>query len=170
MRSRSPVTTLESEMRRRARNRLIDEMIDTYVDWHEQSAAVELAYLRWSVTPSPETELAFLAYREALDREEMASTAYEQIIRRVIAVLERDHRRHFTAVRRGAGGRASSRRPRPRRVTRTRGRRSSPPAGVRRRRARALARRALPRAGAGRRRGRRLRRSGARRWSRRRAT
>lgn len=169
MRSRSPVRTLESEMRRRARNRLIDEMIDAYVDWHEQSAAVELAYLRWSVTQSPETELAFVAYRAALDREEMASISYEQVIRRVIAVLERDHRRHHTKVRRSAAGRGSSRNPRLRRGTRTRGCGSSPPGGVRRRRARALARRAVPRAGPTRRRGRRVRRSGGRRWSRRRA-
>ena len=58
------------------RSELIDELMDRYVDWREQCIAVGSAYERWSNGPSAERELAFAAYRAALDLEEQASLVY----------------------------------------------------------------------------------------------
>jgi hypothetical protein len=83
-------------------------MTDAYVDWREDSAAVESAYRRWLVASSPDTAVAFAAYNAALDREEMASIAYERVIRRSLGRLAR--RRRSAATRRRAGwGRHSPR-------------------------------------------------------------
>ena len=50
--------------------------MDLYVEWREQCAAVAQAYERWTEVPAPDRGLAFAAYSEALDREELASSLY----------------------------------------------------------------------------------------------
>lgn len=56
--------------------RLVDEVIDAYVDWREECAEVQDAYRRWTQASVADAELAFSGYRAALDREESASRAY----------------------------------------------------------------------------------------------
>jgi hypothetical protein len=65
---------------RTERDILIDDAVDAYVDWREQSAAVEAAYRRWTVSERGESALAFAAYVAALDREERASSFYARIL------------------------------------------------------------------------------------------
>jgi hypothetical protein len=63
-------------MKRRARTRLVDDVIDAYVDWREECHYVRDAYRRWSRAPRADAMLAFAAYAAALDREERASAYY----------------------------------------------------------------------------------------------
>ncbi len=58
------------------RSELIDELMETYVDWREECLSLWSAYQLWSSVPSPDRALAFAAYRAALDREEAACQAY----------------------------------------------------------------------------------------------
>jgi hypothetical protein len=51
-------------------------LMEVYVGWREESAALEEAYGRWSSAPEPDRDLAFAAYKAALDREEQASIVY----------------------------------------------------------------------------------------------
>jgi hypothetical protein len=66
------VETLGTEIR----SELIDELMETYVDWREECLAVQRAYERWSNALSLDREPAFIAYRAALDREEQAGVVY----------------------------------------------------------------------------------------------
>jgi hypothetical protein len=95
-------------MRRRVRNKLIDNVMDAYVDWRQESAQVDYAYRRWSVAESTDPDGLFDVYTAALDREELASISYAQIIRRTTVVLARDRRRRVAATQR----RDTRRRPR----------------------------------------------------------
>jgi hypothetical protein len=87
-------------MRKRVRDNLIDDVMDAYVDWRQESAEAEFAYRRWSVAPSTDPARAFAVYAAALDREELASISYAQVIRRTVVVFERDRRRRFAAAQR----------------------------------------------------------------------
>jgi hypothetical protein len=62
---------------------LADALIDLYVDWREECAAVRAAYQRWNDTAKDQRATAFAAYREALDREERASDVYAELVGRV---------------------------------------------------------------------------------------
>jgi hypothetical protein len=64
------------------RSKLIDELMDRYVDWREQCIAVDSAYERWSHGPTAERGLAFAGYRAALDLEEHASLVYADRVNR----------------------------------------------------------------------------------------
>lgn len=59
---------------------LIDAVMDGYVAWREESAAVQTAYGRWLRTDPGEQGLAFAAYLAALDREERAAETYQRLI------------------------------------------------------------------------------------------
>ena len=59
---------------------LIDAVMDRYVAWREESAAVEATYRDWQAARREEEALAFIAYRAALDREERAAEHYRQLI------------------------------------------------------------------------------------------
>jgi hypothetical protein len=61
-------------------NRLVDDAMEAYVDWLQQSVAVQDAYDRWARGPRDSTANAFLEYRAALDREECASMAYAWLV------------------------------------------------------------------------------------------
>ena len=61
------------------RDRLIDAYIESYVEWREGCADLHGAYRRWSLSEPPDRDLAFLAYRAALDREEKAALVYERV-------------------------------------------------------------------------------------------
>ena len=59
---------------------LIDAVMERYVTWREQSAAVEAAYRRWSHAASEDRELCFDNYTAALDHEELAANEYRWLI------------------------------------------------------------------------------------------
>ena len=59
---------------------LIDAVMDGYVAWREESAAVHVAYGHWLRAEPKERALAFAAYYAALDREERAAATYERLI------------------------------------------------------------------------------------------
>ena len=61
--------------------------MDVYVDWREETAALEDAYVRWSTAVEPDRALAFAAFNAALDREEQASIVYRNELRRISDVL-----------------------------------------------------------------------------------
>jgi hypothetical protein len=62
---------------------LVDEMIDGYVSWREACSAVDLAYENWNRSAREDGELAFTAYRAALDREEHAAATYQGLAERI---------------------------------------------------------------------------------------
>jgi len=67
--------------------RLLDEMVDAYVDWREERATVWDAYGRWTSARAPDSPLAFSAYCAALDREERAAHVYAELMTRVSAAV-----------------------------------------------------------------------------------
>ena len=60
-----------------------DALIDLYVDWREECAAVHSTYERWRRAPKHDIAAAFAAYSAALDREERAGNVYAALARRV---------------------------------------------------------------------------------------
>ena len=61
-------------------NRLVDDAMEAYVDWLQQSVAVQDAYDRWAHAPRNAAAAAFLEYTAALDREECSSMAYAWLV------------------------------------------------------------------------------------------
>ena len=59
---------------------LIDAVMDGYVAWREESAAVEVAYADWVRAAPGERGPAFVTYFAALDREERAADTYKRLI------------------------------------------------------------------------------------------
>jgi hypothetical protein len=72
----------QARVSRRHRH-LVDCMMDAYVDWREECAALEDAYDRWANADASDAELACAAYGAGLDREERASTRYAELVRGV---------------------------------------------------------------------------------------
>ena len=73
-------------MKRHARERSGgwgDALIDLYIDWREECAAVHSTYECWRGAPRGDTAAAFAAYSAALDREERAGNVYAAFVRRV---------------------------------------------------------------------------------------
>ncbi len=60
---------------------LIDSVMDGYVTWREESAAVEAAYRRWRAAPTGFRAAAFDDYFAALDREEHAACEYRRLVK-----------------------------------------------------------------------------------------
>jgi len=59
---------------------LIDAVMDGYVQWREESAAVEAAYSSWCLAAPDERAVAFDNYFAALDREEYAAAEYRRLV------------------------------------------------------------------------------------------
>jgi hypothetical protein len=59
---------------------MVDEVMEAYVQWREESARVWEAYHRWLSAVRADAALAFPAYVAALDREERASEVYAGLI------------------------------------------------------------------------------------------
>jgi hypothetical protein len=59
---------------------LIDSVMDGYVTWREESAAVEAAYRSWRGAGDGERASAFDDYFAALDREEHAASEYRRLV------------------------------------------------------------------------------------------
>ena len=71
-RKRSSTTTPISD--------LIDAVMDGYVAWREESAAVEAAYHTWRRASAAQRTVAFEDYFAALDREEEAASEYRRLV------------------------------------------------------------------------------------------
>jgi hypothetical protein len=65
---------------------LFDALIEHYVSWREECAAVASSYENWSRAESGDRALAFSAYVAALDREELAATSYRRLIAEIAQV------------------------------------------------------------------------------------
>ena len=59
---------------------LVDALIEHYVSWREECAAVASSYENWNRAESGDRVLAFSAYVAALDREELAAASYRRLI------------------------------------------------------------------------------------------
>jgi hypothetical protein len=65
---------------------LVDALIEHYVSWREECAAVASSYENWNRAESGDRTLAFSAYVAALDREELAAASYRRLIAEVAQV------------------------------------------------------------------------------------
>jgi hypothetical protein len=61
----------------------VDAFIESYVEWREECNDLRRAYRRWVASAWPDRDLAFGAYRAALDREEKAASVHQLISRRL---------------------------------------------------------------------------------------
>jgi hypothetical protein len=64
-------------------NPRLDVMVDSYLCWHEASLGAAAAYRDWQLANRHGRELAFDSYQAALDREEHAASAYQQLVEQV---------------------------------------------------------------------------------------
>ena len=60
--------------------RLRDEIVDLYLDWREEAAAVADAYAKWADAPADEKGPCFAVYLAAIDREEAAARSYADVL------------------------------------------------------------------------------------------
>lgn len=63
-------------------DRLIDGLIDAYVDWRVACDRVNGAYRSWAPAMGPGDRAAFELYMTALDAEEHAAEQYAALVRR----------------------------------------------------------------------------------------
>jgi hypothetical protein len=54
----------------------VDVFVESYVEWREECQSLEIAYARWARSKRAGRNLAFAAYRAALDREEKAAHVF----------------------------------------------------------------------------------------------
>ncbi len=92
----------------RIRPEVIDGLMEIYVDWREECLGLTTAYERWLHALAPERDLAFAAYRAALDREEQASAVYADRLVRIERELAARKRRRLGLRLPSRTGRATS--------------------------------------------------------------
>jgi len=63
--------------------RMIDELVERYISWREESSAVRMTYQRWADSDCRERRLAYAGYLAALDREERAAQTYASQVDRI---------------------------------------------------------------------------------------
>jgi hypothetical protein len=66
---------------------LTDNMVERYVEWREDAAAVADDYRRWSDAAANEKAMWFSAYMASLDMEESTAASYGQAVRLLNQVL-----------------------------------------------------------------------------------
>ena len=66
---------------------LVDQMLDTYVDWREHAALVADAYVCWCDASAGEGTSRFAAYLAALDQEQAAACKHQEAVSRLHARL-----------------------------------------------------------------------------------
>jgi hypothetical protein len=64
----------------------VDEFVECYACWREESAAVRSAYEHWQSVEPHDQSLAFAAYVAALDREEHAARDYGACAERIAPI------------------------------------------------------------------------------------
>jgi hypothetical protein len=65
------------------RKRLVDRLLEAYVDWREACAQVDAAYRSFASEPGPCARVAFGLYMAALDAEEQAAEVYAGLVSHV---------------------------------------------------------------------------------------
>jgi hypothetical protein len=68
------------------RERLVDELVEAYIDWRESCARVNDAYRLWASDMGPCGGAAFGLYIAALNAEEQAAEDYAGLVRRADAL------------------------------------------------------------------------------------
>ena len=71
--------------RAEASTRLVDAVMDAYVTWREESATVAATYQSWSSGTREGRARAYEAYVSAVDREEHAAAAYQDLLEQAAA-------------------------------------------------------------------------------------
>jgi hypothetical protein len=66
-----------------SQTRLVDKLLEAYVDWRESCAWANDAYRLWASEAGPRRRVAFGLYMAALDAEEQAAEVYAGFVRRV---------------------------------------------------------------------------------------
>ena len=69
-----------------SRERLVDRLIEAYVDWREACARVDDAYRFWESETGAGGRVAFGLYVAALDAEERSAEEYAVLVRRADAL------------------------------------------------------------------------------------
>jgi hypothetical protein len=64
------------------RERLVDELVEAYIDWRETCVRVNDAYRSCAGETGPRGRVAFELYTAALDAEQRAAEVYAGLIRR----------------------------------------------------------------------------------------
>jgi hypothetical protein len=64
----------------RPRLEFLDALMDSYVQWRDESRAVAESYRYWQAAPAPERNGAFDDYFAALDREQDAALDYRRVV------------------------------------------------------------------------------------------
>jgi hypothetical protein len=65
---------------RRPRLELLDALMDSYVQWRDESRAVAESYRDWHAAAASDRDAAFDGYFAALDREEDAACDYRRVV------------------------------------------------------------------------------------------
>jgi hypothetical protein len=73
------------------RTRLVDKLVEAYVDWRETCARVNDAYRFWASEAGPRGRVAFGLYMAALDAEEQAAEVYAGFVRRADKLPRNEH-------------------------------------------------------------------------------
>ena len=60
--------------------RLRDEIVDLYLSWREEAAAVADAYALWADATADDNAARFAAFTAAIDREEAAARSYADVL------------------------------------------------------------------------------------------
>jgi hypothetical protein len=74
---------MRSHMNARSRERLVDGLVEAYVDWRETCGWVNDAYRRWTLATGTAAAVTFGLYLAALDAEQEAAEAYARLVLRV---------------------------------------------------------------------------------------
>jgi hypothetical protein len=74
-------------------SRLVDEMLDRYLEWREDATSVAECYRRWSGAPAREEAWRFSVYMAALEQEESAACSYASVVAELERWLRRAERR-----------------------------------------------------------------------------
>jgi hypothetical protein len=67
------------------RTQLIDAVMEGYVTWREECAAVAVTYQAWTRSSEEERAKAYDSYVAALEHEEHAAARYQRLIERAAA-------------------------------------------------------------------------------------
>jgi len=70
---------------------LLDDLLESYVDWRESARAVAEAYARWSFAPAAERAVRFAAYTATLDQEQKTDAAYAEAVADLGRWVQRSH-------------------------------------------------------------------------------
>lgn len=79
------MSLIRSSQAAATRTQLIDAVMEGYVTWREECAAVAVTYQAWSRSSAEERANAYDAYVAALEHEDYAAARYQRLIQRATA-------------------------------------------------------------------------------------